>query len=93
MVAIARGLMSNPELMMLDEPSMGLSPQNSLIVFDALKKLKSQGATVLIVEQNVNTTLQFADRAYLMDQGRIVMSGTSQELTADDRIQKMYLGL
>lgn len=93
MVAIARGLMSNPELIMLDEPSMGLSPQNSLIVFDALKKLKSQGVTVLIVEQNVNTTLQFADRAYLMDQGRIVMSGTSQELTADDRIQKMYLGL
>ncbi len=93
MVAIARGLMSNPELIMLDEPSMGLSPQNSLIVFDALKKLKSQGVTVLIVEQNVNTTLQFADRAYLMDQGRSVMSGTSQELTADDRIQKMYLGL
>lgn len=93
MVAIARGLMSNPELIMLDEPSMGLSPQNALIVFDALKKLKSQGVTVLIVEQNVNTTLQFADRAYLMDQGRIVMSGTSQELTADDRIQKMYLGL
>jgi branched-chain amino acid transport system ATP-binding protein len=93
MVAVARGLMSNPKLIMLDEPSMGLSPQNTLIVFDALKKLKGQGVTVLIVEQNVNTTLQFADRAYVMDQGRVLMSGTSRELLSDDRIQRMYMGI
>ena len=93
MVAVARGLMSNPKIIMLDEPSMGLSPQNTLIVFDALKKLKSEGVTVLIVEQNVNTTLQFADRAYIMDQGRVVLSGESKELMRDDTIQKMYLGL
>ena len=93
MVAVARGLMSNPKIIMLDEPSMGLSPQNTLIVFDALKKLKQEGVTVLIVEQNVNTTLQFADRAYIMDQGRVVLDGLSEELRGNDAIQKMYLGL
>lgn len=93
MVAIARGLMSNPQLVMLDEPSMGLSPQNTLVVFDALQKLREEGTTILIVEQNVNTTLQFVDRAYIMDQGRIVLSGNSEELRKDDSIQKMYLGM
>ena len=93
MVAVARGLMSNPKIIMLDEPSMGLSPQNTLIVFDALKKLKSEGVTVLIVEQNVNTTLQFADRAYIMDQGRVVLEGSSEELRSNDAIQRMYMGL
>ena len=93
MVAIARGLMCNPKLIMLDEPSMGLSPQNSLIVFDALKKLKGQGVTVLIVEQNVNTTLQFVDRAYIMDQGRVALEGTSSELANNPEVQKLYLGL
>lgn len=93
MVAIARGLMSNPKLVMLDEPSMGLSPQNTLVVFDALKKLREEGTTILIVEQNVNTTLQFVDRAYIMDQGRIVLSGKSEDLRGDDSIQKMYLGM
>ncbi len=93
MVAIARGLMINPKLVMLDEPSMGLSPQNTLVVFDALQKLKDEGTTILIVEQNVNTTLQFVDRAYIMDQGRIVLSGKSEELRQDESIQKMYLGV
>ena len=93
MVAIARGLMSNPQLVMLDEPSMGLSPQNTLVVFDALQKLREEGTTILIVEQNVNTTLQFVDRAYIMDQGRIVLSGDSEALRKDDSIQKMYLGM
>jgi len=93
MVAIGRGLMSNPKLVMLDEPSMGLSPQNTLVVFDALKKLREEGTTILIVEQNVNTTLQFVDRAYIMDQGRIAMSGKSEDLQKDDSIQKMYLGM
>ena len=93
MVAVARGLMSNPKIIMLDEPSMGLSPQNTLIVFDALKKLKAEGVTVLIVEQNVNTTLQFADRAYIMDQGRVVLSGDCAELRGNEAIKKMYMGL
>ena len=93
MVAVARGLMSNPKIIMLDEPSMGLSPQNTLIVFEALKKLKAEGVTVLIVEQNVNTTLQFADRAYIMDQGRVVLSGDCAELRGNEAIKKMYMGL
>ena len=93
MVAIARGLMSNPKLVMLDEPSMGLSPQNTLVVFEALEKLRGEGTTILIVEQNVNTTLQFVDRAYIMDQGRIALSGKSEDLRKDDSIQKMYLGM
>lgn len=93
MVAVARGLMSNPKLVILDEPSMGLSPQNVLIVFDTLMKLRDEGVTVIIVEQNVNTTLKIADRAYVMDHGRIVLDGPSAALQADDQVQKMYLGL
>lgn len=93
MVAVARGLMSSPKLIMLDEPSMGLSPQNALIVFDALKRLKGEGVTVVIVEQNVSTTLQFADRAYIMDQGRVVLQDTSAALLKNDSVKKMYLGI
>lgn len=93
MVAIARGLMCNPKLIILDEPSTGLSPQNVLIVFDVVKKLREEGVTVIIVEQNVNTTLKIVDRAYVMDQGRVVMEGGSAELMADGHVQKMYLGL
>jgi branched-chain amino acid transport system ATP-binding protein len=92
MLAIARGLMSNPCMIMLDEPSMGLSPQNVRVVFETIKMLREQGVTTLIVEQNVNTTLEFADRAYIIDQGRVVMEGTSSEVRADDRIRKLYLG-
>jgi branched-chain amino acid transport system ATP-binding protein len=92
MLAIARGLMSNPRMIMLDEPSMGLSPQNVRVVFETIKMLRGQGVTTLIVEQNVNTTLEFADRAYVIDQGRVVMEGTSSEVRADDRIRKLYLG-
>lgn len=93
MVAIARGLMANPKLVMLDEPSMGLSPQNVLIVFETIKKLRDEKVTTLIVEQNVNTTLKVADRAYVIEQGRIAMEGTSAELASNDHVQKMYLGI
>lgn len=93
MVAIARGLMSDPKLLILDEPSMGLSPQNVLVVFDAIKRLKAEQKTVIIVEQNVNTTLQVANRAYIMDHGKVSMEGSSEELLADEHIQKMYLGI
>jgi branched-chain amino acid transport system ATP-binding protein len=93
MVAIARGLMSSPKLVILDEPSMGLSPQNVDIVFEAIEKLKSEGVTVVIVEQNVESTLSIADRGYVLDHGRIVMFGTSKELLANDEIKRMYLGI
>jgi len=93
MLAIARGLMSNPKLVMLDEPSMGLSPKNVLVVFDAIKKLKEEKVTVIIVEQNVHTTLSVADRAYVMEQGRIAMEGPSKQLANDDHVRKLYLGI
>jgi branched-chain amino acid transport system ATP-binding protein len=93
MLAIARGLMSNPKLVMLDEPSMGLSPKNVLVVFDAVKKLREEKVTVIIVEQNVHTTLSVADRAYVMEQGRIAMEGPSKQLANDDYVRKLYLGI
>jgi len=93
MVAVARGLMSNPKLVMLDEPSMGLSPQNVVIVFETIQKLRAEGVTVIIVEQNVNTTLKIADYGYIMDHGRIALDGPAEKLLADENVQKMYLGL
>ena len=93
MLAIARGLMSGPKMLILDEPSMGLSPQNVQLVFETIIKLRSEKVTVVIVEQNVNTTLKIADRAYVLEQGRIVLEGTSAELTSNDRVREMYLGI
>jgi branched-chain amino acid transport system ATP-binding protein len=94
MLAIGRGLMSNPHLVILDEPSMGLSPTNVLVVFDTIKKLAAQeDVTIMIVEQNVHTPLSVASRAYVMEQGRVVMEGASEELANNDYVKKMYLGL
>ena len=93
MVAIARGLMSNPKLIMLDEPSMGLSPQNVGVVFNAIATLRQQKATVVIVEQNVAATLNASDRAYVMEQGRVVMEGASEELQRNDDVKRRYLGV
>lgn len=93
MLAIARALMSNPKLLILDEPSMGLSPQNVDIVFNTIMKLKSEGVTVLLVEQNVNTTLEISDRAYVLENGRIVMEGKGKELLDNEYIKNMYLGV
>ena len=93
MLAIARGLMSNPRLILLDEPSMGLSPENVVAVFETIQKLRDEDVTVLIVEQNVDTTLKFADRAYVMEQGRIAMEDTSGNLLYNDHVRKMYLGI
>ena len=93
MVAIARGLMSNPQLVMFDEPSMGLSPKNVGIVLGAIATLREQKVTVVIVEQNVAAALESSDRAYVMEQGRIVMEGASSELLHNDHVQKRYLGM
>jgi branched-chain amino acid transport system ATP-binding protein len=93
MLAIARGLMSEPKMLILDEPSMGLSPQNVQLVFETIAKLRSEKVTVVIVEQNVNTTLKLSDRAYVLEQGRIVMEGTSEELASNERVKEMYLGI
>jgi branched-chain amino acid transport system ATP-binding protein len=92
MLAIGRGLMNKPRLILLDEPSMGLSPTNVLIVFETIKTLTSQEVTIVIVEQNVNATLNVATRAYVMEHGAVVMEGSSQELSNNDYVRKMYLG-
>jgi len=94
MVAIGRGLASAPKLMMLDEPSMGLAPAIADFVFDKLMEIRrDSGLTVLLVEQRVAEALQFADRGYVLETGRVVLEGTGETLKADDRIRQAYLGM
>lgn len=93
MLAIARGMMSSPALMLVDEPSLGLAPKLTLAVFDALQALRQRGVTILLVEQNVNTTLHMADRAYVIEQGRIVLEGQGTDLLNNVHVQKAYLGI
>ena len=92
MLAMGRALMSRPRLMMLDEPSMGLSPILVQQVFDIIKKLHEGGTTILLVEQNAEMALEIADRAYVLESGRIKLTGTGAELAASDEIKKAYLG-
>jgi branched-chain amino acid transport system ATP-binding protein len=93
MCAIARALMSRPKLVLLDEPSMGLAPVIVAQVFDLVRRIRAEGYTVLIVEQNVRQVLKVADRAYLLEVGRIKASGTAAELGASDDIRKAYMGI
>jgi len=93
MLAIARGMMSNPQLMLVDEPSLGLQPNLTQAVFEALIQLRENGVTVLLVEQNVNATLNFTDRAYVLEQGKIVMQGPSKEIKEDEHVRNAYLGI
>jgi branched-chain amino acid transport system ATP-binding protein len=93
MCAIARALMSGPKLVLLDEPSMGLAPVIVTQVFDLVRRIRSEGFTVLIVEQNVRQVLKVADRAYLLEVGRIKAEGPSAELAASDEIRKAYMGI
>jgi branched-chain amino acid transport system ATP-binding protein len=93
MCAIARALMSKPKLVLLDEPSMGLAPVIVAQVFDLVRRIRSEGYTVLIVEQNVRQVLKVADRAYLLEVGRIHASGSSAELMNSDEIRKAYMGM
>ena len=92
MLAMGRALMSRPRIMMLDEPSMGLSPILVQQVFDIIKEFHAGGTTVLLVEQNAEMALEIADRAYVLESGRIKLSGTGAELAASDEIKKAYLG-
>ncbi len=93
MAAIARGLMSKPRLLMLDEPSLGLAPLLVAEIFRVIGEIHAEGVTVLLVEQNVFKTLSVADRAYVLENGRIVLKGTGAGLLADDHVRKAYLGL
>lgn len=93
MLAIARGLMSSPSMLLVDEPSLGLAPILVLSVFQTLRELANRGVSVLLVEQNVNTTLKIVDRAYVLDLGHIVQEGSAKELQNDPVIMKNYLGI
>src|SRR5690606_4046258 len=92
MLAIARGLMSNPKLILLDEPSLGLAPIIVNQVYDLIAQIRDQGITVLLVEQNALKALNLCDRAYVLENGKITLSGTGCDLLNSDQVKKAYLG-
>lgn len=93
MLAIGRGLMSKPKLLMVDEPSLGLAPKLVLAVFDALKQLRQEGVTILLVEQNAYTALEISDRAYVLEHGRVALEGDSKKLLENEYVRNAYLGI
>jgi len=93
MVAIGRGLMARPSLIMFDEPSLGLAPILVREIFDIIKKIRQDGVTVLIVEQNVKQTLAIADRAYVLETGRMVLEGASADILRNEHVKTAYLGV
>jgi len=93
MLAIARGLMANPRLMLLDEPSLGLSPLFVKNIFSIIKEINAQGTTILLVEQNVFQSLRISHRAYVLETGRVVLSGTGAELLDNAHVKKAFLGM
>jgi len=93
MLAIGRGLMANPRLLLLDEPSLGLSPLFVRNIFDIITEINRQGVTILLVEQNVFQSLRIASRAYVLETGRVVLTGTGEALLNDDHVKKAFLGM
>ena len=92
MLAVGRAMMSHPQMLLLDEPSMGLSPLYVNTIFDTIKEINKAGTTVFLVEQNAKKALSIADRAYVLETGKITMSGTGVELMNDDKVKAAYLG-
>jgi branched-chain amino acid transport system ATP-binding protein len=93
MLAIARGLMSKPKLLIMDEPSLGLAPILVQKIFNAMREINEKGVTLLLVEQNVHRALEIADRGYLLEAGKVVLSGDWNELLANEYVKRVYLGL
>ena len=93
MLAIARGLMANPKLILLDEPSLGLAPLLVKFIFDIIQEINKQGVTVLLVEQNVYQSLRISHRAYVLETGRVVLTGKGEDLLNDDHVKKAFLGM
>jgi branched-chain amino acid transport system ATP-binding protein len=93
MLAVARGLMAQPEILMIDELSLGLAPNLVLEIFEVLQRLKSEGLTMLLVEQNVQLALAVSDYAYVMADGRVVLEGPSRQVASDDHVREAYLGI
>ncbi len=92
MLAVGRGLMSRPKVLMMDEPSLGLAPLVVQGIFDIIREINRQGVTILLIEQNANMALKIADLAYVLETGRITMRGTGAELLADESVKEAYLG-
>ena len=92
MLAMGRALMSEPKIIVMDEPSMGLSPLFVTEIFDIIREISQGGTTVLLVEQNAKKALSIADRAYVLETGKIVLSGNAQDLMNDDSVKRAYLG-
>ncbi len=92
MLAVARALMSRPKLMMMDEPSLGLAPLIVRGIFDIIKEINRQGVTILLIEQNANMALQTADRGYVLETGRITLTGKGRELLVNEDVKRAYLG-
>jgi branched-chain amino acid transport system ATP-binding protein len=93
MLAIGRALMLQPKLLILDEPSLGLAPLIVKQIFSLVEEINREGTAILLVEQNVSQSLKLSDRGYILENGRIVMSGTGREILADSHAKKAYLGL
>jgi branched-chain amino acid transport system ATP-binding protein len=93
MVAIGRGLMARPKILMLDEPSLGLAPVLINSIFETIRKIADQGTTVLLVEQDVNHSLRLSDRGYVLEHGRIALEGRADELLGNPHIKEAYLGI
>lgn len=92
MLAVSRALMGSPKLLLLDEPSMGLAPVLVEMIFETITKIREQGITILLIEQNANAALEVADRAYVLESGKVKMSGKASDLRKDDAVTKAYLG-
>lgn len=92
MLCIGRALMANPRLLLLDEPSLGLAPILVRAIFDTIREISQQGVTILLVEQNARAALRLADKAYVLETGRIVLSGRAGDLLRDERVRTAYLG-
>jgi len=92
MLAVARGLMSSPNLLMLDEPSLGLAPKIVIKILEVVKQLNEKGITILLVEQNVHSALNLCDRGYVLENGRMVMEGSGEELISNPHVKKAYIG-
>ena len=92
MLAMGRALMAKPSILLLDEPSMGLSPLLVSEIFNIIQEINDKGTTILLVEQNAKRALAIADRAYVLETGKITLEGTGEELSNDERVQKAYLG-